>query len=166
MSFDLTNLKTDVCLAQDAIRSADRDCSEWQLGTEHLATLLGIRRIVLDTISDARGVAEAIENAVGQVMDQPTFDVEGFGMVKRHPRTTKRNWDHEGLLRAVLDSRLVDTETGEMLEETPLERVKAVWNLAGYSARSGALRSRAIAEDEYCETERRGWKLELKGHNK
>ena len=165
MSFDLANLASDAALAQDAIRSCDRAASEWELGTEHLSALLAVRRMVLDIVTDARSVIESIENAVGQVMDSPTADIDGFGMVKRHPRINQRNWQSDDLLRAVMDSRLVD-EDGVVVEETPLDRIKHVYPLAGYQARVTALRKRHIDPDEYSETERRGWRLEMKGHNK
>lgn len=59
----------------------------------------------------------------------------------------------------VLDSRLVDKDTGEMKDETNLEKVRSVWGLKGYQASITALRDRGLDPSEFCEAEFRGFRL-------
>ncbi len=82
-------------------------------------------------------------------------------MVRRHSKKDRTQWDKPDLLRAVLDTKLVDTATGEILDETPLSKVTTVWNLG--APRLTALRDRGLDPDDFCTTEvRPGWSLEVK----
>jgi hypothetical protein len=70
-----------------------------------------------------------------------------------------RNWKSDDLLRAVLDSRIVDKETGEVVDETPVEKVRAVFGLKGYNASRQELKARGIEADEFAEVE---WRTKLR----
>jgi hypothetical protein len=75
---------------------------------------------------------------------------------KRFKRTTERRyvqWQNEDLIRAVLDSRLVNPETGEVRDETPAEKLADVYGLKGTSARLTALKARQIDPDEFAEAQ-------------
>lgn len=103
---------------------------------------------------------ERLDDLIGDALAQPSLVVENIGMVKRHPRKKRTAWDKD-LYRAVLDTRLVDTETGEVKDETPLDKVLACWNLG--APRVTVLRARGIDPEEWCSTEvRPGWQIEIK----
>jgi hypothetical protein len=59
-----------------------------------------------------------------------------------------------------LDTRLVDESTGEVLDESPLDKVLKVWNLG--TPRKGILKERGIQADEFCVTENlNGWSIRI-----
>lgn len=68
-------------------------------------------------------------------------------------RVKRSAYDDEGLLRAVLDSRRFDRGTGELIEETPVAKVLAVWAHPGREARTGALEARGLAIEDWCVTD-------------
>ncbi len=115
-----------------------------------------------DSIRDLGLCREALENRIGEALAKYETIIDGIGVVRRHKNAKRRNWDSGRLFADVLDSRLVNETTGELVEETPLDRVKAVYTLAGYNARTGALKARGLDADDYCESEIRGWQLEIK----
>lgn len=105
-------------------------------------------------------VCEALETICGEEMGQRTRVLDGFGMLSRSKRTNRTAWDREMLLRDVLDSRLVDAESGEIADEAPLDRVLHVWNLG--APRTTALRARGLDPDEYATVETRpGWTVRI-----
>ncbi len=53
---------------------------------------------------------------------------------------------------------MVDKDTGEITEETPLEKVLACFNLP--APRTTALRQRGIDADQFCRSETRGYTIE------
>lgn len=69
----------------------------------------------------------------------------------RTGKPTRKAWKTDELRVAVLDSRLYDQSTGELIEETPVEKILAVWNLT--APRVTALAARGIDVDEFCVTE-------------
>lgn len=106
--------------------------------------------LLTDWISDALGRNET--------------DVEGVGHVQVKHGAKRTEWDRRQLIRAVLDSRLVDPSTGEVSEELMAEvageelscspdlaRVLHVWNLG--APRVTALRVRGIDPDEFAHVE-------------
>lgn len=161
MSFDLAALQADACTAQDALRQVDRDLMDPEVDKSLLPSLLKTRAILQSASQDMKGNLETLDNLIGEVMDDYSVTVEGFGTVKRHPKVSRRDWQSEDLLRLVLDSRMVDEETGEV--ESQVAALKKVYGLKGYNARLTELRKREIQVDEFCSEERRGWTLELRG---
>lgn len=109
----------------------------------------------------ASTVRDDVQTRAGELLGPQKVVLPGVGMVKRTPRRNYRNWQTEDLLRAVLDSRRVDKETGEVLEETAEDRIRAVYPLAGGSARRTELRARGIDPDEFAEYEERGFTLRI-----
>lgn len=103
--------------------------------------------------------AQDLEHQAGEAMGDKRVTVDGVEWERSNP--PKRSaWQTDDLLRAVLDSRLVDTETGEVKDETPLDRVLDVWNLP--APRTTALKARGIDADEFCQitwAEQRQWKV-------
>ena len=105
-------------------------------------------------------VRERLDTLLGEALGTYETTVPGFGVVRRHRKKDRTRWDKEQLLRDVADSKLVDRETGEVKDETPLEKVLMVWNLA--YPRITALRARGLDADDYCETETRpGWSIQV-----
>lgn len=120
-----------------------------------------VRAILAEAGKSLTAAHGALDTAIGQdIGPDPVFIAEKRW--RRHPKMSNRAWDSEALLRDVLDTRSVDPETGEVKDETPIDKVKAVWPLAGYNARWGAIKERGLDPTEYCESEWRGWNLEQK----
>jgi hypothetical protein len=104
-----------------------------------------LRREIADLAADLAAHAHGL-------MPEKRVEVEGFGLVERTTKADRKRWDTEALRSAVLDSRLVDPETGEVADETPLDKVLHVWNLG--APRLTALRARGIdAPDDFCAVE-------------
>lgn len=112
---------------------------------------------LLGAITDLRAglaeVADGLRHEIGALMEGPTVVLDGIGVVTRRRDTDRKTWDRDGLLRTVLDSRLVDAATGEIADESQLDKVLKVWHLG--APRTGVLRERGIDADEYCQVERR-----------
>jgi hypothetical protein len=103
-----------------------------------------------------------VEDATAELMKGKTEVIEGLGVLSRHERKSRTQWDKDALKSAVLDSRLVDPATGEVADEAPVDKILAVWNLG--APRITALRARKIDADEFCVVERQpGWAVEVKG---
>ena len=125
-----------------------------------LSELCGLLETLPELRASLKDVAEKCEQAAGEKMGAKSVMVDGVEWVRSQP-PDRRAWNHDGLLEAVLDSRLVDSQTGEVVEETPLERVRSVWPLPGYNARLTVLRERGIDPDLYATVswDNRPWKV-------
>lgn len=110
----------------------------WQMLTE-------AKRALDDTLKQ---LGHKIGHAIGK--EQTVLNGK---TVKRRSSIRRTKWDNSALLRSVLDSRLVDPDTGEVTDESPLDRVQHVYPLSGGSARTTALRDRGIDPDEFSEHE-------------
>lgn len=128
---------------------------EWDL-KQHCEALTGIRE-ARRLLADAE---QGLSSSIGALMGEHTVIVDGLGAVTKHARKSRTQWDPD-LYRAVLDTRLVDPDTGEVVEETPVDRILHVWRLG--APRVTALKARGIDADEWCSTERKpGWTIEVK----
>lgn len=87
--------------------------------------------------------------------------VEGAGVFEKHRKADRKGWDKEDLLRAVLDTRIVDPDTGEVLDPNDLDKVLRVWNLG--APRITALRERGIDPEEFCTVEYGALTLQFTG---
>lgn len=101
----------------------------------------------------------ALADKLAKALPDKRFTVEGVGTFERHGGKKRTKWDREALLSAVLDSRMADAETGEFFDESPLDKVLAVWNLG--APRTTVLTVRGIDGDEFCETEPAPWSIQL-----
>ena len=120
------------------------------LATADLPDLLDGLGLVMNLRKSVATVGSDLEHRAGELMGEKSVTVNNVEWVRSMP--PKRGaWQSEDLLRAVLDSRRVDKDTGELLEESELEKVRHVWNLAGYQARLGALRDRGLDPDSFSE---------------
>lgn len=101
---------------------------------------------------------------IADFMGRMTLTIDGVGHVEVKHGVDRKEWDRQGLIRAVLDSRRApDPTTGEMVGSDSgravigdeflscsqdLARVLDVWNLG--APRVTALRERGIDPDEFC----------------
>lgn len=149
-----------------AIGQLDLIVNDHDVSVGDLADLL---RVIRDAKRNLSDVERAVENRLGAEMHAYRETIEGVGTIERHARKSRTEWDKEALLRDVLDSRLFDMTSGEIVDETPLEKVLYVWNLP--APRTTALRERGQLErdeetgelkpvgidpDEYCHVEDKG----------
>lgn len=144
-------------------------------GPEILAAVqaLDVDLLMTDRLEDACRNWAALEDAnrvlaivrgemarqIGEELPEKEWTIDGLGTVSRHYRKNRTEWDKDGLLRDVLDARLVDEKTGEIAVQTPLERVLMVWNLP--APRTTALRALGLDPDEYCHSAPGGINLQL-----
>lgn len=80
-----------------------------------------------------------------------TVTIHSGRSFRRTGKKSRKDWKTDDLLRAVLDSRRFDRGTGELVEETPMEKLLTVWNLG--APRVTALEERGIEPDDFCEVE-------------
>lgn len=106
-------------------------------------------------------ILQHVETIIGESLTGFKTVVPGHGEVRRHKRKRETDWQSDDLLRVVMDSRIVDKDTGEI--ESDVAKIRRVWNLAGYSARRGALKKLGIDPSEFCHVEELpGWSLETR----
>jgi len=145
----------DLSLIEDAVT----ECGAIVCSMEPVADLdaaVALWQRWCEVARDIANIRDAWADAIGEAMPDKRHTALGI-TVERHKKATRRNWQSEDLLRVVLDTRVVDPETGEA--ESQLDIIKAVYPLAGYNARLGALKARGIAVDEFCTTEWGAWTL-------
>lgn len=151
------SLTKTVELAEAVVADLDELIQNYPI--DDLADALDARAILATTVMGLSQIKERLDDLIGDAMGEYRVVVEGRGQVERHKKKSRTKWDKD-LKRAVLDSRMVDVESGELLDETPLDKVLTVWNLG--APRLTALRDRGIDPDEWCETEERpGWTLKI-----
>lgn len=115
-----------------------------------LADLLGGIELLKNLRTSLATVSSELEHRAGVLMGEKAVDVGGVVWERSMP-PKRSGWKSDDLLRAVLDTRRVDKETGEVVEESPLEKVQHVYPLAGYQARVGALKDRGLDPADFSE---------------
>ena len=143
----MSDLATTAQRLQEAITDLDRACDTC-LTLDQTATILAV---IEDLRAQLTVVRDGLSDRAGDLMGSYRQPVTGVGTLERHSRKKRTAWQTDDLLRAVLDSRTFDKDTGELRDETPLDKVRAVWNLG--APRTGALKERHIDPDDYCSTE-------------
>lgn len=111
---------------------------------------IAARQVLIEAKRTLTQIIEDLENVIGQAMPDKRVTAAGV-TVERHRKAKRTQWDTDSLKRIVLDSRIVDEDTGEILDESPIDKLLAVWNLG--PPRTTALRARGIDPDEFCTTE-------------
>ena len=107
--------------------------------------------LLLEAKSALAMAVEDLGDTIAHAMNGKRETISGVTL-ERHAKAPRRtNWEHDDLLRVVVDSRIVDQDTGEIA--STLEVLKKVYPLKGYNARSTALRALGIDVDEFCQTE-------------
>ncbi len=92
-----------------------------------------------------RKLLEDMEEKIAEAMPYEKTVTFTNGRQYQRSAKTSESWNKEksdDLIRAVLDSRRIDVESGEILPETPTEKLFHVWPISGRDARVTALRER------------------------
>lgn len=115
-------------------------------------------RVIAVLTKGSQAVTTVVKDAVGLLeirlaqLVPPKYALPIAGHTVRHksgsPKRTE--WQSDDLLRAVLDSRRFDPGTGELIEETPAEKLMHVFGLSGGSAKITALKERGLKADDFC----------------
>lgn len=125
-------------------------------------TLAEWARALLAIRDEKRALAaqeREIESELAAMIPRGGVMVDGVGRLRARKRKSRTQWDTEALRRAVLDSRLVDRESGEVADESPLDKVLHVWHLG--TPRTSALRDRDLDPDEFCTVEEQGMQVQV-----
>lgn len=157
MNDALASLVTDAHLLSDIVEDIAQDVEACK-GDEDGPTKIKVREVIAACQAMLLGARQDLETDIGQVIGPDFIDVDGK-RYSRHARLSLRNGDNEALVRAVLDSRRVNKDTGEVIEETPVDRLRHVWHLAARDARKTALKDRGLDLTEFVESEFRGWNI-------
>jgi hypothetical protein len=144
----MSELPIDVRLIAELVGELDVTVTTEAL--PDLGTSLSCWASLEETNQELATIRAVLAGNVAAAMPDRRVTVLGVGTFERHRIARRTRWDTD-LYRAVLDTRFVDPQTGEMLDETPLEKVLAVWNLG--APRVTALRARGLDPDEWCEVE-------------
>jgi hypothetical protein len=144
----MSELPIDVRLIAELVGELDVTVTTEAL--PDLSTSLTCWASLEETNQELSTIRAVLAGKVAAAMPDRRITVLGVGTFERYRRADRKKWDKD-LYRAVLDTRLVDAETGVMLDETPLGKVLAVWNLG--APRVTALRARGLDPDEWCEVE-------------
>jgi len=152
------HLETPALLLQDVVADLDELVSGFTI--DDLKDALTARSILSVVNMGLAQIRETLDDKIGEAMGEYRVVIDGIGQVERHKKKARSKWDREALLSAVRDTRLIDEDTGEVLDPTPLDKVLHVWNLG--APRLTALKERGLDADEFCELEeRKGWVLKL-----
>ena len=146
----MTDLARDVMMLSELANDIAVNIDAEDVGSD-LGTALAVWQLLADTarrLTDARDDLAAL---LAEDMPEKSMTVQGVGTFTKHRKADRKAWDKDELLRVVLDSRVVDPETGEVRDESPLDRVLDVWNLP--APRTTALKARGIDPDEFCTVE-------------
>lgn len=156
----LDSLTTDLRLLAETVNSAFDALANYEPETGELERL-AVLKVEADDINRSWVLTrEALDNRLGDAMGGFETVVEGVGQIKRHKKKSRTKWDKDDLKRAVLDTRLV-TPDGELVEETPLDKVLAVFPLG--TPRSTAAKARGLDVDDFCAVEvKGGWQIEVR----
>lgn len=139
-------------LADFADDCADCDPASWAT-VENRERCYDVLALIAAARTRIQAIADDLEEAICKTIPHGET-ILIHGRPHRVSRDRKyRGWQNDDLLRAVLDSRRVDKTTGEIADETPVDKIRDVWPLAGYHARLKGLRERGVQVDEYCQVE-------------
>lgn len=129
------------------------------LGDADVDALAAVWSDLGDVIRACQVVHGILEQRIARIMDGRQVVVDGLGTLVRHRKRERVSWDRDALYRVVLDSRKVDPATGEVADETPIDRLLAVFPLG--NPRTTVLKERGIDPDEYRTSEWGGYQLQV-----
>ena len=156
----MSDLITNTRMLAELTDEIVRDIDDLDPNTVELDQLFIVKEVIAAAKAALLGASQDLDTKLGDLIGLDFIDVLGKRW-SRHGRYSNRNGQNDDLLRAVLDSRLVDPETGEVIEETPTDKIKAVWNLPVAQARKTALEARHIDVSQFIERRRVGWTVSL-----
>lgn len=125
-----------------------------------LVNMVDERQRLVAKIRDLHARVDVLTAEIAEAMPDKVVTIDELGLtIERHRATRYTQWDTEQLLPHVLDTRRIDESTGEIKDETPLDKVLHVWNLG--APRVTALRERGLDPDEYAQHRPAGWSLRV-----
>lgn len=149
-------LATDTMLLTECVRDLDREVRDEDFD---LDTGLICLAMIEEANRHLATLRHDLTQRMAEQMGSKRVTIEGAGTFERHRKTDRKSWDTDALLHHVLDTRLVNPNTGEVKDETPLEKVLAVWNLG--APRVTVLRERGLDPDEFAQVQRGGWQIQV-----
>ncbi len=153
------DLRTDALIFADAVEGLAKDVETLNtISPEQFEAMFTIREVLAAGAATLLALRQDFDDKLAHAIGPGYIDVNGKRF-HRQAHYTTRNGDNAGLLRAVLDSRLFNEATGELVEESPVDKVKAVWNLPVYNARKTALKARGLDLSEFAEREFVRWNI-------
>lgn len=147
----------DARMLCELVIEVGRYADDGPLDDERVFTAYAALEEARQVLAVAQGtLASRLAESMG---DNKRLTIVGVGTFEKHRKTDRKQWDTEALLHDVLDTKRVDPETGEVADETPIEKVLEVWNLG--APRITAVRGRALDPDDYCHVDRGGLTLQV-----
>lgn len=114
---------------------------------------------IADTARLIGQVRDELAVKLAGAMNDKRVTVMGVGTFEKHRKSSRKSWDKDALLHDVLDTRMVDPESGEVRDETPADKILDVWTLGAPKVTS--MRERGLDPDDYCTVERGALTLEV-----
>lgn len=146
----MTELARDVLMLDALTDDIAKNVDAEDVGTD-LGEALTVWNLLADCARRLAAARDDLGRLLADDMPEKRMTVMGVGTFEKHRKADRKAWDKDDLLRVVLDSRVVDPETGEVRDETPLDKGLDVWNLP--APRTTALKARGIDPDEFCTVE-------------
>ncbi|HMI47110.1 MAG TPA: hypothetical protein VK481_00405 [Gemmatimonadaceae bacterium] len=150
-------LAVDARLLEALVADLDED-AQGPFTDETLHADLTAWKVIEDANRQLQLVRQQLTDRLGALMERERITVPGVAVFDAHVKKNRTKWEKDDLRRAVLDTRTFDDE-GTLVEESPLDKVLAVFPLG--NPRLLALRARGLEPEEWCETERAGWSIQV-----
>ena len=109
--------------------------------------LIEYRKLVVDCQRACKDILGRIDGQLSKDLGKGLHNVGSCEVRVSASSPVRSGWDIETLLRDVLDTR-VWTDQGDLIEETPAEKILKVWGLA--APRLTELKVRGLDPDDYC----------------
>lgn len=117
-----------------------------------VATLKSLREMT----AQLRETASQVEARYVEIAPRKA-EYPGVGVVEVKRQTTRTQWEHPEILKRVVaaarDERLVDEETGEMIEDEYTTLGRVLNEVARFEWRLVPLRARGIEPDDFCQVD-------------
>lgn len=133
-----------------------------------LRTCLAVRDALTDCATELTLARERLDQHIAEVMPEWSVTLPGYGVVKKARKTGKHQLDRatEHLLADIQETRVYDPKTGELIEETPMQKVTACFGLSVHNVREKELERRGLTIKDYAEVINKGWKVDVRKEGK
>lgn len=145
---------------KDAVNSATPDSD--------LLTCLALRDALVACATELTLARDRLDQHIAPMLDADSVTLPGYGVVHRKKNLGKHQLERgkEMLIADVLDSRIFDDKTGELIEETPVQKLLACWDHSVHGIRTSAMKTRGLKWGDYAETIDKGWKIDVRREGK
>lgn len=118
--------------------------------------------------ADLRALADLVERDVAELLPERRVELEGVGVIEKQKRTTRRAWESDRLLAAVVRKALDPEGTGE-IPYSPMEAVAALTGAltavvpftGSLGWRVTALRDMGFEPGDFCEETDAGYGVRI-----